>query len=505
MLRTRRFQWAVAGALAILAVPAGATAGLPDEVTMLIRRADLSAADIAVSIRDAETGTALVSLNDGRPMIPASNMKLLTTGAALHVLGPEFDFRTRLYLDGDRLVVAGDGDPGFGDPDLLEQIELNGQTGIDAGTFVGLWVTAVTDEGLSAISEVVVDDRVFDREFVHPTWPADQLNRRYCAEVAGFNFHGNVLHFYPRPGTGPRPDLELFRPYVPWLLINNRATTRSGVHDRDDVWIARKRDSNALTFHGNVKSPYRTEVPVTVHDMPSFFARLLAERLREAGVEVAAYRAAEPADPEPDGRVIGPVISTPISNAVTRCNTDSQNLYAEALIKRIGHAITNEPGSWINGPAVVRHVVHERLDDPNLSVTLVIRDGSGLSRENRIAAATMTAWLATFHHDERIGDMFIASLARAGATGTLERRFDGVDLYGTTVQAKSGYINYVSCLSGYVTAPDGHRRCFSILVNGLHEPGSVQRAKKLQEQILSAVAWDMTATVTMETMGSELE
>jgi D-alanyl-D-alanine carboxypeptidase/D-alanyl-D-alanine-endopeptidase (penicillin-binding protein 4) len=483
-------------AAAALAVAAVATAGLPDEVAVLVRRSDLSAAEIAVSIRDADTRTTLVSLNDGRAMIPASNLKLLTTGAALHVLGPDFDFRTRLYLDGDRLVIAGDGDPGFGDPDLLELIELGGETGIDVGTFVNLWVSAVTAEGLTGLSEVVVDDRVFDRTFVHPTWPADQLNRRYCAEVAGFNFHGNVLHFYPRPGTGSRPDLELFRPYVPWLLINNRATTRTGVHDRNDVWIARKRGSNALTFHGNVKYPYRTEVPVTVHDMPLFFARLLAERLREAGVEVGTYRAAGAADPEPAGRVIGPVIRTHISNAVTRCNTDSQNLYAEALLKRIGHAVTNEPGSWVNGTAVVRHVAHERLDDPNLAVTLVVRDGSGLSRENRIAAGTMTAWLSTFHGDERIGDMFISSLARAGETGTLARRFADVDLHGTVVHAKSGYINYVSCLSGYVTAPDGRRRCFSILVNDLHEPGSVRRAKRLQERILSAVAWDMTATVT---------
>jgi D-alanyl-D-alanine carboxypeptidase/D-alanyl-D-alanine-endopeptidase (penicillin-binding protein 4) len=230
--------------------------------------------------------------------------------------------------------------------------------------------------------------------------------------------------------------------------------------------------------------------------MPTFFARLLAERLRAGGLTVTRYRTAEASDPEPAGRTIGPVIRTPISNALTRCNTDSQNLYAEALLKRIGHALTNEPGSWFNGTAVVRHVVHERVSDPNLAVKLVMRDGSGLSRENRIAAATMSAWLASFHHDERLGPPFIASLALAGRTGTLANRFENVDLHGTMVQAKSGYINYVSCLSGFVTAPDGRRRTFSILVNGLHEPGSVRQAKKLQERILSAVAWDMTAALT---------
>jgi D-alanyl-D-alanine carboxypeptidase/D-alanyl-D-alanine-endopeptidase (penicillin-binding protein 4) len=453
MRECRRCGFVAAAVLAVAGVAATAAAGLPDEISVLIRRAELSDATVAVSVRDAGTGAALVSLNDDKMMIPASNMKLLTTGAALHVLGPEFDFRTRLWVDRDHLVIAGDGDPGFGDPELLELIEVGEHQGIDVATFVGLWVEAAAKAGLAEISEIVVDDRIFDREFVHPTWPEDQLNRRYCAEVAGFNFHGNVLHFYPRPGTGERPDLELFLPYVPWMLVNNRATTRDGVHDRNDVWIARKRGSNVLTFHGNVKYAYRTPVPVTIHDMPLFFARLLAERLREAGIKVARFRTADVSDPDPTGRIIGPVISTPISNAITRCNTDSQNLYAEALLKRIGHSLTNEPGSWVNGTAVVRHVVHERLGDPNLAVKLVIRDGSGLSRENRIAAATMTAWLSTFNRDERIGEMFIASLARAGRTGTLANRFENVDLHGTTVHAKSGYINHVSCLSGYVAAP----------------------------------------------------
>ncbi|MHC4217153.1 MAG: D-alanyl-D-alanine carboxypeptidase/D-alanyl-D-alanine endopeptidase [Planctomycetota bacterium] len=499
MQTMRQYRWWGPAAAAVLAMATSAVAGLTDEVEILIRRAELSDAEITVSVRDAVTGAALVSLNDAKMMIPASNMKLLTTGAALHVLGPDFDFRTRLHRDGDRLVVAGAGDPGFGDPELLELMELGDEQGIDVTTFVNLWVEAAVQADLGEVSAVVVDDRIFDRELVHPTWPPDQLNRRYCAEVSGFNFHGNVLHFYPRPGTGERPDLELFLPYVPWLLINNRAETRNGVHDHDDVWISRKLGSNVLTFHGNVKYAHRTPVPVTVHDMPLFFARLLAERLREAGVPVGGFRTAIASDPQPRGPSLGPVISTPISNALTRCNTDSQNLYAEALIKRIGHAISNEPGSWGNGTAVVRHVMHERLSNPNLAVKLVIRDGSGLSRENRIAAATMTAWLSTFHDDDRIGDIFIASLARAGETGTLSNRFTTVDLHGTTVQAKSGYINNVSCLSGYVTAPDGRRRAFSILVNGLREPGSVGRAKRLQERILSAVAWDMAAAVT--TMG----
>ncbi len=498
---SRRFGTAaIAVALAFLAsLPV--TAGLRDEVETLISRAALSGATVAVSVRDAETGTVLIAENARQLMIPASNMKLFTTGAALHVLGPRFEFRTRLLVDGDRLVIVGDGDPGFGDPALLELMQAGDQPGLGVDEFLQLWVSAVEAAGLEHVSSITVDDRIFDRQLVHPGWPADQLNRSYCAEVCGFNFHGNVLNFYPRPGGGHRPDLRLFQPYAPWLAVTNRATKRTGVHDRNDIWIARRHNTNELTFYGNVKYAYRTPAPVTVHAMPAFFAQLFASRLTDAGIHVDGWGVVDQSAPRSGGRPLAPVVATPISTVVARCNRDSQNLYAESLLKRIGFALTNEPGSWVNGGAVVRHVVHDRLDNPNLAILLVVRDGSGLSRDNRVAATTLTAWLNTFHDDARLGEIFIGSLAVAGRTGTLANRFRDVDLHGTIVQAKSGYVRSVSCLSGYLTAPDRRRRSFSILINDLQKPGAVSEAKRLQERILSAVAWDMTASVSV--MGGE--
>ena len=479
MSRLRCGILAVAGAIHGLACTS--VADLRDDVAILVEAAAMPNATIAVSVRDAAGDGALVSINAEERMIPASNMKLLVTGAALHALGADFKFTTRLIRDGDRLVIVGDGDPAFGDPVLLQQIPL------DIEEFLATWVDEVVESGLEAVTEVLVDDRVFDRRFAHPSWPADQLNRWYCAQTAGLNFHLNVLHFYPQPRPDMRPDITLFQPHADWLRLTNRATSRNGPHDSNTAWIARRLGTNDLTVFGNVKFPYTTPVRVTVHDMPSFFARLLADRLTEAGIDVGGFGVIARDDPPVTGEVLAEVV-TPISTAVIRSNRDSQNLYAECLLKRIGAALIRQPGSWMNGGAIVRHVIHERLDDPVLASLVAVADGSGMSRDNRIAPATMTAWLNSFHHDARLGPILINSLAVPGK-GTLKRRFHGAELHGAAVRAKSGYISGVSCLSGYVTMADGRRRSFSIMVNGFS--GSALPAKQLQEQIVAAIAADL--------------
>src|SRR5690606_38940871 len=119
---------------------------------------------------------SLVSINDGVPMIPASNMKVLTAGTALAVLGPDFEFKSRMRLRDDQLIIIGDGDPGFGDPELLRLLAIGQKQGVTVEEFLHLWVQPIVDAGITHLQEIVVDDRVFDQEYIHPSWPRDQLN-----------------------------------------------------------------------------------------------------------------------------------------------------------------------------------------------------------------------------------------------------------------------------------------------------------------------------------------
>lgn len=499
-----RFQTRFIAALLLLLInlPLSAVASVQVEIERAVLATPLRGAALGLSIRDADTRATISQINADQPLIPASNLKLLTTGAALHVLGSDFKFDTRLLHDGDRLIVIGSGDPAFGDPELLRL--MNDHGGIDIEEFLNFWIQPVVDAGITHVSELIVCDRIFDREFVHSTWPADQLNRRYCAEIAGLNFHTNVLHFYPRPASdGGRPNVSHFEPRASWIEIGNSATSRTGTDDPNSVWIARQHNTNTLRFYGNVKHAYRVPVPVTFHNPPEFFARLLADRLRDAGINIDAVRLADPHEPPFTGQLIAPVISTPLATVVQRCNRDSQNLYAEAMLKRVGAQLTQQPGSWLNGAAMIRHAVHERLGSASLAASIIIADGSGLSRDNRIAPEALTAWLNTFHNDDQLGSIFLDSLAEPGREGTLRTRFRNVNLHGMRVQAKSGYISGVSCLAGYITAPDGRCRTFAIMINDIPDALTLRRARELQEKIVAIVAKDLAQSAVGVQMGSD--
>jgi D-alanyl-D-alanine carboxypeptidase/D-alanyl-D-alanine-endopeptidase (penicillin-binding protein 4) len=489
---------AVIAALVVAVAPA--TADLAADIQRAVRAANLKKAKVSIHVRDTANDRVLFDLEGERPMIPASNNKLLTTGAFLHAFGPDFAFRTRMLRATDDIIVLGDGDPAFADPEMLAQVTWPGpdgttRTGLDVEQFLTIWIDALKAEGVTSIDELIIDARIFDAVAYHPNWPKDQFKEDYCAEVWGLNFHANLLHVWPRPRAGGPADVSRIAPSAPWVVKTNNTTSRVGAQDRHNFWINRAPTENMFTFSGNVKTAATSPVPVTLHNVPVFFGQVFADRLRSAGIPVRIARVASDSDPSfTEGIPVGPEVRTPVATVLYRANTDSDNLYAESLVKRLGRAASKSPGSWRNGTAAVRHAVAERLSDPSLASTAAPDDGSGLSRENRVSAAALTAWLTSFAQDELLRAPFIDSLAVGGKTGTVRKRFREIERTGCIVQCKTGYIRGVSTLSGYVTAPDGRRIAFSVLCNELVAGDSVAQARALQEKVVAAIAEELAAT-----------
>lgn len=452
---------------ALVALPGVAwSQELQSRLDRLITESRLRSSTVGVVIADPESGRTLASEKATTRFIPASNMKLLTTGAALHVLGPDFNFETTLATlpaetagGKPSLLVLASGDPAFADPELL------GEMGLTIEQFLSIWVDAVVDTGITEFESIILDTRVFDDEFVHPTWPVEQLNKWYCAEVSGLNFYTNVVEVFTRPTREREAPTFTVEPDSPDIRVRNQA--RSVGTGQQTVWAARAHDTNNIVLRGDVRwvgSP----IKVTIHDNPTHFGAILKDRLANAGVSVGSVRRVTPED-HVDERTDLHIVRSPMHVVLRRTNEDSQNLYAESLIKRLGHEVTGQPGSWANGGTVIRMLVQERLQNTPASA-VVVADGSGMSRSNAVTPQALAEWLTSFANDPKLSEPFIASLAQPGR-GTLRTRMQDADL-DFQVHAKSGYLNGVHALSGYVIDPETDKKVvFSILIND--RPSSV--------------------------------
>lgn len=503
--------WARPAALLLLAawVAAGgasAWASVQSEAAGLVRAADLRGTAVGVYVLDLATGEALVEIEPDQPLMPASNMKIVTTLAALDILGADFTFRTELRLaeesDGSRvLLIVGDGDPAFGDPEVLRRHDR------DVDWLLDLWAAAVRDAGVSRLARIVVDDAAFDDQRVHPGWPADQLDRHYCAPVSGLNFHGNCLAVYLQPGAPGQSPLVQISPYVPSVGVLNQAVTGQS----DTFSVGRQMGGNDLFVRGTIRNRRFDPVSVTAADPALLLGEALQYRLKQAGVAVGSVQRGDAAGHE-GARVLHAVQST-MPLILSRCNKDSTNLYAEALFKRSGQRYTGLPGSWSNGAAAVRAVLAQRLG-PRAAV-MQIDDGSGLSRGNRVTARLLVELLGQVYEQRHTawGQVFLESLSVAGEDGTLRRRQRLTRDMPALVIGKSGYINAVTTLSGYLILPaagDGNQTSgdfatpveamadarvvgFALLFNNYRPPIHHHNVRELQDRVLRLIARRLAA------------
>lgn len=417
------------------------------------------------------------------PLIPASNLKLITTAAALERLGQGFKFKTELRITPDAdAVLVGDGDPALGDAEYLKKV------GWKSTTLFEWWAVNLREkQNIRSVRDVIVDDGVFDDQMLHPRWPLDQIQKRYVPEVAGMNFNANCVDFQIQamsPGQLVRFTMDPPTRYV---------TVRNSCYASKDnaIWLSREANSNDIILKGESRGT-KDPVSVTVHDPALYAATVFSEKLAANGIRregvvrrdltfrprpAHGQGGAGPA--EPAAGVVVAVHETPLATVLGRANKDSMNLYAEALCKRLGRDASGEAGSWTNGTAAIADFLRQ-VGVPDNQFHL--DDGCGLSKENVISSRAIARVLAHEYHGKN-RDQYLVSLSIAGVDGTLEDRFKGSDLRGRVV-GKSGFVNTVRTLSGYLKAKDGRHYAFSILMNKVPDNPAV---KILQERIVKAV------------------
>ena len=430
-----------------------------------------------VRLSDNGTSSIVYEHNSHAPLSPASNMKVMTTSAALHVLGPTFRYRTMLLKHGNDLVIWGDGDPTLGDRELMEKLGWSVTAVFDD------WADQLKKRNITTVGNILIDDSLFDTEFLHPRWAKHQFERS-GAQVGALNFNANVIDFVIQARRGA-PAAWSTKPQTSFVQVVANTCVSGG----DNVIVlARNPGQNEIALRGTVNGT--CEVATTIHDPPMYAGTVFADILKAKGIVVAGQvvrdrttRQQYSATATAARAQLWPILcifETPLQSVINRCNKDSMNLYAEALCKRIGAAASTVGGTWPGGTAVTGHFL-KQLGVAETEFNL--DDGCGLSRENTITADAIVRVLM---HDyfSPYKDIFIGSLPIGGVDGTLRRRFTG-SLKGR-VFAKTGFIANVSALSGYLQARNGDWYAFAILMNNIPDKSN-SNYKPLQEKMVKAI------------------
>jgi len=426
-----------------------ANADLAKRVNDIITQSSLKKVRFSIHIIKADSDRTVYSHNATEPLVPASNMKIISSAAALKFLGPDYKYKTTVGLCDDTLVVIGSGDPLLGDKDT------DNKYGRETGWIFEDIIAALKRKRIKNINDIIIDSGIFDDQRVHPGWPKKELNKPYACEISGLNFNDNCIGISAKK-IGNKVVVYI-EPNTAFIKCTNKVTPIS--KGTSTIGSYRNSRSNEIIIHGKCKStigPYA----VAIERPAAFFGFLLAEHLAKAGVKTKG-QLIERAVADDCKVTILTEYSTPISDCLARCNKDSFGLAAEALVKTVAanSSITGKNGSWAAGRRIISQYLSGLAIDRN---QFYIADGSGLSRQNELSAYAITRVLSDVYKSSN-WPLYKASLAVGGVDGTIISHFREQKYKGKIV-GKTGYIAGVKSFSGVCTTEDGDY-IFSILTN----------------------------------------
>ncbi len=426
-------------------------ASLSGRISSIIERSSQKKVEFGICVVKADAEKTIYDYNSGHAMIPASNMKLIITAAALKFLGPAYVYKTNVGLCGNDLIVAGSGDPLLGDK------KTDTENGRKRDWIFEDIINHLRSNNISAVNDIVIDSSIFDEQYVHPNWPKEQLNRWYACEISGLNYNGNCVDLSVQ-NNGGRVNIFV-EPQTNFVkFINKVKAIKSG---SSSIGSYRTNTPNKIIVFGKCKKK-QGPIFVAIENMPIFFGHLLGKHLQKAGIEVGGQIVKKPLDIT-SGFQLLTQYRTPISQCIKRCNKDSFGLAAEALLKTMSAEMSpnGKHGSWVGGRQIIGHYLSKLGIEKS---QFYIDDASGLSRESKLSARAITTVLSNTYK-KPLWKIYSKSLAVGGVNGSGPvRKYFKEPKYRGKIFAKSGTINRVKSLSGVCRTLQGDF-IFSILAN----------------------------------------
>jgi serine-type D-Ala-D-Ala carboxypeptidase/endopeptidase (penicillin-binding protein 4) len=430
-----------------------------------------ASAHLGLLIESADTGEVWFDHQANKLFMPASNEKILTTASALNYLGPDFTFETHLCHDGSidgetldgNIIVFGNGDPTlyskfYDDPcDQFRQ-----------------WAGLLKEKGIHHIKgDLIGDDNAWNDDRIGEGWPHDELTPWYYAEYGPLTLNENYVDVMIHPPASVDGEVKLV-PNLPssyYTLVNKIKVIKEG---NNNVWMYRPDKDNTITFSGTVVAGSKAfEKTPTITNTTKWYMHVLKEVFEEEGIKVDGdtvdcddidgwnHRA-------DDFTLLTTQKSVPLSDILILLMKRSQNVYAETMVYTMGWKATGK-GSFRTGREVVKEQLAKLGVEPG---SYNYSDGSGLSRYNYISPRIIATIYKAMLHNQYSNQWWEAQAIAGVPPGTLRNRMKDTAAENN-MRGKTGMINAVRSVSGYVKTADDEQLVLSFLINA-HQRSSTE-------------------------------
>ncbi|MFC1731228.1 D-alanyl-D-alanine carboxypeptidase/D-alanyl-D-alanine-endopeptidase [candidate division KSB1 bacterium] len=462
---------------------------LKEDILNFSRDASVKHASWGICVIDVETGNKLADYNSSTSLIPASTMKIVSTAAALSLLGKDYRFKTWIEMSGQidatgvlrgNLYLRGGGDPTLGSKRFL---------GTGSESIFSNWIKAIKNAGIRKIDgRIIADDSNYEGQMIPPSRTWDDMGNYYGTSCSALSYHENYFTVLFKPGYKIGSETQVLRtiPEIPDVQFENQVTTAaSGTGDQVIIYVAPF--SEIIQLEGTVpigskEFSVKGSMPDPAYTLVFSFEKYLKEHGIISAFPATTIRKLKLVNKESEEKrkVLLTHQSPRLEEIIQLTNINSINVFAESMVLITGKTQTGS-GSYKSGLQSIASFWKSKGINLN---GFNMEDGSGLSRQNLITTEQLSRMLEIFVKDNAYIP-FKNSLPLAARTGSLKNIFKGT-YAENNLQAKSGYLTATRAYAGYVTNKNDKLLAFAVIVN--HYDGTASEMKRKLEKLMLSIA-----------------
>ena len=406
---------------------------------------------IAISVRNADSGSVVYESNEKKLLHPASTLKVFSLYAALEELGYDYNFKTQFYKSGNDLYIKLGADP------MLTTAQLKSA------------FKELKNKGQTSFKNLYFDDSIIDKKEFSQGWMWDDDISPYTPKVSSYNLDGNVIAATLSPSANGMMSITTKSKY-PMSVIG---FIKSDKVDYIDMNRYNWSNPEVVEIYGLVNKTKSFNIPIS--SMRRYFIYNIEQALDESKIQITSTKYASKL--LPDNAKLLTQISNPIARTIAPVLQNSNNLMAETIYKVAASKKYTSTGTDLLAGELFTEFYQKQGLDTN---SIIIKDGCGVSRNNLFDADWMTSALSKLYKDQNF-ETFKESMAQAG-DGTLSKRL--YDLRGEA-WLKTGSLSNISAITGYVKSQDGHTYAVALLIQNFKQNQS--EIKQLEDEIIQII------------------